>query len=570
MERTIPKQLILIISLLQGFLLLALYKAVEHQVWPHGDSVSLIISYSLSIILPLMAMLALWSDNHRDLVKWLLVFGGGVTLVAAYIGYQMKPEGLLNTGAMITSFAITIGIASFKALMYVQQCSRNEKISYSSLFLLSWRNFLVLGLAVIFVGIFWGILMLWAALFKIIGINFFNEIFTNAWFYFPALSVAGGVAIIIFRNMSTVLDVIAKLLQALIKYLLPLIILVALLFLAALMFNGLDLLWKTRSGSILVLWLLAIVLFFVNTVYQDKSNVIPYSLIVHRFIYAGIAILPIYCLIAGYGLYLRIAQYGWTIGRGWGTLICILLAMFSIGYVWGIVKNRDGWINTLSTVNVTMSVVVMVLMLLLNSPLLDFRMISVKSQMGRLEEGKIQLGNLDISYFRNNLARPGYLAMQELKTRIKHSNPKITTDIDNAYIRRADAVRNIDAVTLKKLIITSPKAMKIPSSLLDVLLATVNKRRSHGLRNKHYFLVKKDMDGDGVSEYIWIEDSRRWGNATLWYTTSQGWKSLRMNHTGRWRDARFKQWIENNDLAVLPQKWKQLRFGDLIFSAKPE
>ncbi|WP_257172683.1 DUF4153 domain-containing protein [Colwellia sp. M166] len=111
-----------------------------------------------------------------------------------------------------------------------------------------------------------------------------------------------------------------------IKFLLPALTVVSLGFLATLPFTGLDTLWQTGTGSMLVMWLQALTLFFVNTVYQDASHERPYHHILHRLIFIGVAVLPIYSLISLYGNWLRIDQYGLTVDRCWAVLICVLLA----------------------------------------------------------------------------------------------------------------------------------------------------------------------------------------------------------------------------------------------------
>jgi hypothetical protein len=124
------------------------------------------------------------------------------------------------------------------------------------LFLWSWRNFLTLSLAVLFAGSFWLLLMLWAALFKAINIDFFSDLFEQRWFYYPAIALANGFGIIIFRKLTYIIDTITRLQQALIKFLLVLLSLVSLLFLGALPFTGLEPLWES-GGSSLILWMQA-------------------------------------------------------------------------------------------------------------------------------------------------------------------------------------------------------------------------------------------------------------------------------------------------------------------------
>lgn len=568
MERRLPRVLLISIALAEGLALLALYKTIEFKVWPYGNGTAILVLFTLVITLPTMSMLSLWSDNIKYILKWLLSFGAILALISAYIGFQLEPDEYVNPGSMIFAFVVTIGIACFKALMYIQQRESSEHISYSALFTYSWRNFLILGLGSLFVLIFWGILMLWAGLFKLIGIDFFQDLFTDVWFIFPVLSLASGIAVIIFRNMTSVIDVIARLLQALIKYLLPLIILLAITFLAALLFSGLELLWETGSGSLMILWLLAITLFFINTVYQDKSDVRPYSIILHRFIYVGIALLPIYGFISAYGMYLRIDQYGWTVERCWGVFICTLLTLFSLGYVWGILKKRDHWISTLSSVNVSMGLVVLFSMLLVNSPLVDFRKISVNSQLARLESGEIKLEHLELSYFRRHLARPGYLALQNIKSEIKLSHPEIARQIDDSYQRRVFNRPDIDIETFRQSITTSPDNLDIPIALLEQLHGLIIKEKSYRAQsvNTGHYLISINMDDDEPQEYVWIHKRKYWGRAMLWHHGNEGWESINMQSTGNWEASKFNEWLASNNIDTTPHHWKKIKIGDFTFN----
>ena len=342
----LPSKLMILISLMQGLGLLYLHQAIELHYWPHGQPEWLFAFYSVMFIWPIMLLLGLDQNNGRAMVKVTLPFALLSGLLGYYIGHQVTPIEHIRFNALLFSFVLTMAIATFKALMYSQQWARGERVTYSALFLWSWRNFLTLSLALLFAGSFWLLLMLWAALFKAINIDFFNDLFEQRWFYYPAIALANGFGIIIFRKLTHIIDTITRLQQALIKFLLVLLSLVSMLFLGALPFTGLEPLWES-GGSSLILWMQALILFFVNAVYQDEPDNWPYSVWLHRFIYISIAILPVYSLISFYGLSLRIDQYGWSLSRFWAYLIWFLLALFAIGYVWGIAKYRDSWTHPL-------------------------------------------------------------------------------------------------------------------------------------------------------------------------------------------------------------------------------
>ena len=64
-------------------------------------------------------------------------------------------------------------------------------------------------------------------------------------------------------------------------------------------------------------------------------------------------------------------------------------------------------------------------MLLVNSPLLDFRSISLASQFRRVDTGEIDLRDFDFHYARHHLARPAWLRMQALIDAYEHSDPEL-------------------------------------------------------------------------------------------------------------------------------------------------
>ncbi len=80
-----------------------------------------------------------------------------------------------------------------------------------------------------------------------------------------------------------------------------------------------------------------------------------------------------------------------------------------------------------------MGLVLLAVMMLVNSPLIDFRKITVQSQLARLEDGRTLLADFDLHYFRHDLAKPGYDALQQLKAHYGETNPALALRIDTLY-----------------------------------------------------------------------------------------------------------------------------------------
>jgi hypothetical protein len=564
---TLPKPLLLLIALLQGLLLFVLHEAIEFKFWPHDQPQWLFSFYSMVVVAPLMLLLALEQKNGRKLLPWVVPFALACGLLGCYVGWQAIPLEHIRMESLLFAFVCTLTVATFKTLMYAQQHATGEAFSYSHLFRFSWRNFLTLGLAFIFTLSVWGVLMLWGELFKVIKIDFFYDLFKERWFYYPALALANGFGIIIFRNQAKVIDTITRIQQALMKFLLVILVLVSLLFLAALPFTGLTPLWATGSGSLLILWLQALMLFFLNAVYQDDAAARPYPTLVHRFIYIGVASLPIYSAIAFYGLTLRVEQYGWSVGRCWGFLLWGFFALFSLGYLWGIIKQRDAWLERLSWVNVRMGLLVLVAMLLINSPLLDFRKISVASQLARLDAGKVKLVDVDFYYFRRELARPGYTALQKIKADVAETHPEIVIKIDDVY-RNYQSDKPIVSRETFLVVLNKPDAEIIPDDLADALYQWVGAYQWRERDIDKYHLVRADLNRDGHDDYALLQASGTYLSGSLFSLVEGEWKVFEMTASGVSQMNNLEELLKLNQVEVVTPEWQLLKVGDLVLHVR--
>ncbi len=523
---------------------------------------------TFTLSFPLLTLLSIKTDNIKATIKFLLPFTLLISILAGYVGFQQEPKEFVNNDFAALVFGLTALIASFKGLMYIQQMNSNEAISYSSLFKHSWRNFIIFGESWLFTLILWGILNLGASLFAILDIDFFKELLQKDWFVIPTLTLAFGFAVVIFRNITHTVDTIAKILQTLIKFLLPIITIVSIGFLATLPFKGLDKLWDTGSGSLLVLWLQALTLFFINAVYQESSHQRPYHKVLHRIIFVGVALLPIYTLISAYGLWLRVDQYGLTVARCWGILVCALLGVFAFGYLIGIVRKKDAWLETLSTVNIRMGVVVLVAMLLVNSPLLNFQAISTASHLAKLTNNEIDIEDLDLDYFRQELGRHGYLALQDLKQDIASQYPEKVVYIDRMYAQpnyrsRTAQPEEINEIEFEQLITYWPNKTEFPNALTTAVFKKVTKHQWNSVKSNNYYLLTIDLNQDEINEFIVITEGNNSTSANLWYADGEGWKARYMT-TSNPNDEHFlKALIEQQNIKTIEPKWQDLSIGGL-------
>lgn len=546
----LPRVRLLAIAFVQGLVLFALYRAFEADVWPSGSPLWSYPLWTLAVAIPLLLLLTLDRGNTRAVVVWTGVASVVLVLLALYTASQTEPYGEFPVAAMTTAFIVTIGLACFKGLMYLQLRVTRESLSYRVLFKNSWRNFLVLGLACVFTLLLVLVLMLWAALFNVIDIEFFGELFRQSWFLIPVLSVAFGLAVVIFRGLTRIIDSITRLLHGLIKMLLPLIVLVSVLFLLALPFVGIEALWSTGSGTSLLLWLLAVMLFCTNAVYQDGREADTYSRPVHRFVYGGLCTMPVISVLSFYGLAQRIAQYGWTVERAWAVVVWAILSLFAIGYVVGIVRRRDQWTTELARWNTTMGLVVLAVMLLANSPLLDFRKLSLASQLARVESGEISLQGFDFWYVERNLGRPGYLAVEAIRRDIGSSDPELLAAIDNPFDSRygispADRDAFWDALTYR------PEKFDVPDGVRKQM------EDFAPIPGEKPVLIRIDLDEDGRDEYLLL---RQPYPGLLYYLDAGVWVSASVQRPYSSGDASA---LIDGEIRLVEPRFKDLEIGGI-------
>ena len=573
-QHQLPTPIMLLLALVQGLSLYLLHQSISFDFWPSNQPQWLFCFYTLIVVAPVTLLLSLEKGLELKLALRLGAFALVAAALGFYAGLQAIPLEQISYQPVLFAFIFSMLLASFKALLYIQQQALGVPLSYSALFLYSWRNFLTLSLSLLFTLAVWAVLMLWAALFKVIQIDFFDDLFAKQWFYYPTLSLAFGFGIIIFRNQANVIDTITRIQQALMKFLLVILALVSVLFMLALPFTGLTPLWKTGHGSLLILCLQTLMLFFLNAVYQADAESRPYPLWLHRAIYAAVALLPVYSLIACYGLMLRVEQYGWSVSRCWGLVLWAILALFSVGYLWGILKKRDLWLQHLSWINVRMGLVLLAVMLLVNSPLIDFRKITVQSQLARLEDGRTLLADFDLHYFRHDLAKPGYDALQQLKAQHGETNPALALRIDALYRKdmHNETTEQNSKDQLQQLLVALklPDHVILPPALKQALSAWQKDHHWQLSYISQYHLRPIDLNTDGVQDYVLLTYSHDSIDATLFSLEGEKWQRsvLSQLFSEAKSTPQAEPQLETLELKAIPPQWPLLQIGGKKFQVQ--
>jgi hypothetical protein len=81
-----------------------------------------------------------------------------------------------------------------------------------------------------------------------------------------------------------------------------------------------------------------LLLLLMAMVREPQKEALPYPGALRYLIKCALAVTPIYTLIAGWALWVRIQQYGWTPERLHGVLVVVVLLAWSVGYLVSILR----------------------------------------------------------------------------------------------------------------------------------------------------------------------------------------------------------------------------------------
>ena len=397
----------------QAVLLAALGVVLDRDLWPSDNPVVLVPTFTLLFGWPTLVLFAAGSGSFGRTAAFAAGCAAVGGLLGTYVGWLATPVGKFSDDNLYVIYVATQLGAGFIALAFMQQFAARSPVSYAALFKNAWRNLLVAGLSLALVGGVAILLALWAALFVVLGIDALSETFQKPWFILPAAGIVFGVGTMLFRRRDGLIDGIVGLVESLGRYLLPVVLLIVAVFLVTLPFVSVGALWDTGHGSRILIALGVIAVLLICIAYRPDAD-LRYPGPVQLAVTVVVVVLSVLPALAMTGILIRVNQYGWTVSRCWAFTYAALLALFSLGYLWGVIRHLAEWPRVTARVNVAMACVVLAVLLLQNTPALDFRAISARSQLARVESGEIETAQFDFHYAVRELARPGHLVTEEL------------------------------------------------------------------------------------------------------------------------------------------------------------
>lgn len=392
-ESGTPRSLpfILLLAVIQGWALYGLHYAIWEQHWPATDFAWLLACYGVALFIP--TTLQLLAGFPRSTEFW--VIAAAVATAYFYFGWHYGSAIVVppDDGLIYKEGMFALGIAAIVLWLMVLPFVQAKLIvghwnaHYPTLFTWAWHNHLMLAEAILFTVLFWLLLGLWAALFHMLDIDFFLELFARPIFIYPVTALTFGIALHLIGSIDVLTSVVLEQVLNVFKWLAIVAGVILVLFTLALVLKlpGLLASGERAIGAAWLLWLVAVVVLLLNAAYRDGTVARPYPTVVSQFLRWVVPLTIIVAWVAFYAVIVRMNTYGLTVARFWACVVSGAAVLYSTGYTVTVFA-RSGWLPGISRINVIVALGLILTIAGALTPVLSPYRLAANSQFKRAQE----------------------------------------------------------------------------------------------------------------------------------------------------------------------------------------
>ncbi|EOH2999335.1 DUF4153 domain-containing protein [Citrobacter freundii] len=542
------------IGLLQGALC---YLLMTYLV-PHNDG-WLFYGMPATIAITSALLLTVVSFKQRALWYWMALIFVVVLAMSAWLKWQVEDSDKWRQHEVFMFYGWRLLLMAMLALPWIQYSLHvsREQARYPHFYRQLWLNALTLLIVFVANGLFWLVLLLWSEMFKLVGIPFFSTLFFDAdWFGYVAFGLITALAVVLARTQSRLVTAVQKLLTFIATGLLPLVALLALMFILTLPFTGLEVISQRVSAAGLMSTLTLLLLLLMAIVREPQKEALPYPGALRYLIKCALAITPIYTLIAGWALWVRIQQYGWTPERLYGVLVVVVLLVWSFGYLASILRRGRNPLELQGPVILGVSLLALGLLVLLSSPVIDAWRISVNSHMGLYHSGKIKPDQVSL-YMLDHSGKPGRAALEVLQKDVAfNQDSKRRRDLNSLLQGSRDPVKELTATQLVSKVVIAPGSEK-PDDAFWTFVKAQGYRITSCAEQNACVLVSQDLNADGHPEQVLYAFGD--GESLVFGMQKNKWDLLAVARLPEgFNKDKLLQAVANQQLGSAPRIWRDI------------
>jgi hypothetical protein len=346
---------------------------------------------------------------------WSVGFAVGWGAVIALVGWFTAQY---NLNGEIMEFPFLSGILAVLIAAPLFQTIRDEgawRFPYARLHRHAWTDAVIGAASLAFTGITFLLAWLIASLFDVIGIDAIKELLQEEWFGWMLAGFAFGGALGLLRERDALVATLQKLVMVVLSVLAPVLAVALAAFLLSLPFTGLNGLWESdipATPMLLISGAGAILL--VNAVIGDGRDERSANIWLRwAALVLVLCVLPL-AILAALSMGERINQYGWTPERIWGVVAVAVAIAYGLAAWWAVFKGRRDFDDPLRPLQTGLAIGLCGLALFLALPIVDFGSISARSQLARLESGRVKAEEFDWTAMAFDFGKAGRNRLTEI------------------------------------------------------------------------------------------------------------------------------------------------------------
>ncbi len=511
---------VLMLAVIQGWVLYGLHRSISEHQWPATQPAWLLALYAVAVFIPLTLQLLI--DHRRKPALWVIV--AVIAIALFYFGWH---HGGAVAGPRLDRFVASgeyfpLALVLLVWWLHLLPFTQNRLVmgvwtmDYPLLCNHAWRNAIGLGEATLFTGLLWLILGLWQALFQMLGIDFFQDLFAEPIFVYPITAVAFGCALHLIGSIDRLASAILEQVLNVLKWLavvagalLTLFTIALLLKLPHLVFSG-----ERAIGATWLLWLVAVVVLLLNAAYRDGTVERVYPKAVALGLRACVPLLVVVAFTALYALVVRSQHYGLSVQRVWAFVVAGAGLMYSVGYSVA-AFGRGQWLGGIARVNVTVALALIVAISAAMTPALSPYRLAADSQFRLILAGKDEHprsrypGQTSFVYLRFHAGQYGRRKLEQLASLQNHPDAGRIRELAALALKQTypwEFRPNLDAARQVALLEIYPRGHTLDAALAKRLAADWSSSGPPFLFMPGNINatagVFADLDGDGVEEFI--------------------------------------------------------------------
>ena len=517
---------IVLVGAIQGFICYLVTWYIAYADLP-ADSFWLVCVVPATVVLSTTLALSVTSFKQRTLWLALAVIVLAVAGMGAWLKWTLYGLERWDIRDALIFFGFNLLLMSFLMLPWLQRklhpASGND--FYTDFHNRSWHNALTLALIFLSNGLFWLVLFLWAELFKLVGIRFFETLFFDTdWFIAIAIGTVSACAAILARMQLRLIQALQNLLTLIATGLLPLVALLSLLFIAVLPFVGFEAISARTSAAGLLLSLSMLLLILATVVWSPQRVLLPYPFPLRWLIRVALLVAPVYPLLTTWALWLRIGQYGWTPERLYAVLTTLVALIWAVGFC-----------------------------------------ISVASHMARYHDGRITADQVSL-HMLSQTGRKGREALVALQNDPQFtSDAKRQRDVNQLLAGQKGKADGLTAAILANVIQRAPGTPPLDNGLWQEMMKYKYRFETCTTENGACLLVSQDLNGDGQPEAVVYQFVDRailvfTGHGKNWALAGESWKMPEALSR-----AEFDRALEQGKVGTAVKPWADITiFGERV------